>query len=148
MHILYICFNFTVFKIAERDIPKEKEIQKRNCLHYFALVGTLIFYMVGKALPNLIKGKYDTGHIKVTNPLSDGPFTYASVEMILLTVASIIFFKNKYYIHHIITIIGFILFGNISDIFLDYYSEMFTLGVWYNVIIIINYFFITNNIKL
>ena len=106
-------------------------------MHYFALVGTLIFYMVGKALPNIIKGKYDTGHIKVTNPLSDGPFTYASVEMILLTVASIIFFKNKYYIHHIITIIDFILFGNISDIFLDYYSEMFTLGVWYNVIVIV-----------
>ena len=135
---IFVLFIPLIFKIAERDIPKENEIQKRKCLHYFALIGTFILYMGGKALPNIIKGKYDSGDIKVTNPFSEGPFTYVGVEMILLTVASIIFFKYKYYIHHIITIIGFILFGNISDIFLDSYTEMQQLGALYNVIILVS----------
>ena len=54
--------------------------------------------------------------------------------MILMTIATIIVFKNKYYIHHLIAIIGFILFGNISDIFLDYYTDMTNSGILFNVI--------------
>ena len=133
-----IMFIPLIFKIGQRDIPKEKEIQKRKCLHFFALVGTYIIYMAGKAIPNFLRGQLNTGDMKVSNPFSEGPFTYVGVDMIFLTVATFIVFKNKYYIHHIISIIGFIIFGNISDIFLDYYPEMYKAGVWFNIIMFVS----------
>ena len=124
-----IMFIPLIFKIGQRDIPKEKEIQKRKCLHFFALVGTFIIYMAGKAIPNFLRGQLNTGDMKISNPFSEGPFIYVGADMIFLTIATFIVFKNKYYIHHIISIIGFIIFGNISDIFLDYYPEMYKAGV-------------------
>jgi len=90
--------------------------------------------MVGKSLPLFINGRFISGNVKVINPLSEGPFTYLGVDMILMNIATIIIFKNKYYIHHLIAIIGFILFGNISDIFLDYYTEMTNSGILFNLI--------------
>ena len=117
---IFIIFIPCIIKIDNREIPKENEIQKRKWLHFFALVGAFIIYMVGKSLPLFINGRFISGNVKVINPLSEGPFTYVGVDMILMNIATIIIFKNKYYIHHLIAIIGFILFGNISDIFLDY----------------------------
>ena len=135
---IFVIFIPCIFKIDNREIPKENEIQKRKWLHFFALVGTFIIYMVGKSLPLFINGRFISGNVKVINPLSEGPFTYVGVDMILMTIATIIIFKNKYYIHHLIAIIGFILFGNISDIFLDYYTEMINSGIWFNLITFIS----------
>jgi hypothetical protein len=132
--LIFIIFIPCIFKIDNREIPKENEIQKRKWLHYFALVGTFFIYMAGKSLPLFINGRLNSGNVNVINPLSEGPFTYVGVDMILMTIATIIVFKNKYYIHHLIAIIGFILFGNISDIFLDNYTEMTNSGIWFNLI--------------
>ena len=131
---IFIIFIPCIFKIDNREIPKENEIQKRKWLHYFALVGTFFIYMAGKSLPLFINGRLNSGNVNVINPLSEGPFTYVGVDMILMTIATIIVFKNKYYIHHLIAIIGFVLFGSISDIFLDNYTEMTNSGIWFNLI--------------
>ena len=72
---------------------------------------------------------------KVSNPLVEGPYIYIGIEMILLTIASIVLLKYKYYIHHFIAIIAFIILGAICDGILNYYSE------------IINYDFLTNFIQ-
>jgi len=45
-------------------------------LHYFILVVTFIIYMAAKLLPLIISGSMISGNFKVTNPLSEGPFTY------------------------------------------------------------------------
>ena len=62
------------------------------------------------------------------NPLADGPFAFIGIEMILLTVTSIILLKYKYFIHHIISMVGFILFGNFSDLILGSYPEIILFG--------------------
>ena len=62
------------------------------------------------------------------NPLADGPFAFIGIEMILLTVTSIILLKYKYFIHHIISMVGFILFGNFSDLLLGSYPEIILFG--------------------
>ena len=56
------------------------------------------------------------------------------MEMILLTVASIILLKYKYFIHHIISMVGFILFGNFSDLILNYYPQITQYGFLINII--------------
>ena len=140
---IFVLFIPCIFKIDHREIPKENEIQKRKWLHYFVLVFTFIIYMGSKALPYIVNGQLFSGDIRITNPFSEGPFTYVGVDMIIMTIATIIVFKNKYYIHHIITIIGFILFGNISDIFLDNYDEMHNSGIWFNLIMLVSIIFDT-----
>ena len=136
LSLIGVIFIPCIFKIGQRDIPKENEIQKRKWLHYLALIGAFILYIAGKTLPKIVKG-FSSDDLKMTNPLSEGPFTYVGVDMIFMTIASIIFFKYKYYIHHIVSILGFILFGNISDIFLDYYTEMKDSGAVLNIIIFV-----------
>ena len=56
------------------------------------------------------------------------------MEMILLTIASIILLKYKYFIHHIISMVGFILFGNFSDLILNYYPQITQYGFLINII--------------
>ena len=140
LSLIGVIFIPCIFKIGQRDIPKENEIQKRKWLHYLALIGAFILYIAGKALPKIVKG-FSSDDLKMTNPLSEGPFTYVGVDMVFMTIASIIFFKYKYYIHHIVSILGFILFGNISDIFLDYYTEMKDSGAVLNIIIFVSLIF-------
>ena len=140
LSLIGVIFIPCIFKIGQRDIPKENEIQKRKWLHYFALIGAFILYAAGKSLPKIVKG-FNSDDLKLSNPLSEGPFTYVGVDMIFMTIASIIFFKYKYYIHHIVSILGFILFGNISDIFLDYYTEMKDSGAVLNIIIFVSLIF-------
>ena len=43
--------------------------------------------------------KKKEGTTQVINPFSEGPFAYIGMEMILLTVASIILLKYKYFIN-------------------------------------------------
>jgi hypothetical protein len=62
------------------------------------------------------------------NPFSEGPFAYIGVEMILLSITSFILLKYKYYIHHLIAMIIFIIMGNMCDLILGYYSEMIDSG--------------------
>ena len=140
LSLIGVIFIPCIFKIGQRDIPKENEIQKRKWLHYLALIGAFILYVAGKALPKIVKG-FSSDDLKMANPLSEGPFTYVGVDMVFMTIASIIFFKYKYYIHHIVSILGFNLFGNISDIFLDYYTEMKDSGAVLNIIIFVSLIF-------
>ena len=72
------------------------------------------------------------------NPLADGPFAFIGIEMILLTVTSIILLKYKYFIHHIISMVGFILFGNFSDLILGSYPEIILFGAIPIIIQIVN----------
>ena len=72
--------------------------------------------------------KEKSGINQTLNPLAEGPFAYIGLEMILLTVASIIILKYKYFIRHVISILAFILLGNISDIILSHYSQIIEFG--------------------
>ena len=80
-------------------------------------------YNITKVL--IVASKLSSSGINQTmNPLAEGPFVFISLEMILLTVASLILLKYKYFIHHVISITGFILFGNFSDLILNSYFQI------------------------
>jgi hypothetical protein len=68
------------------------------------------------------------GNDQTINPFAESPFAFIGLEMILLTVASIILLKYKYFIHHIISMAGFIIFGNVSDLLLSTYTQVLKLG--------------------
>ena len=112
-----------IFKITQKDIqniPKEDEIQKNKYLHYFILIVVFILYTTAREIPKfLYPGK---------NSDADDPFAYIGLEMICLTIVSLFFLKYKYYKHHIISIIGFVICGNACDLLLNYYPHIMDSG--------------------
>jgi hypothetical protein len=121
MAIIFVPY---IFKFGYEEIGKEKIIQKKKYLHYTLLIVIFFFYIVMKSVPLYMKADSGNG----INPFSEGPFAYIGVEMILLSITSFILLKYKYYIHHLIAMIIFIIMGNMCDLILGYYSEMIDSG--------------------
>ena len=135
--IMSLIFLPYIFKLKDTEIQKEKILHKRKWLHFLLLSIIFFAYNIMKLL--VISLKYESvkkkeGTTQVINPFSEGPFAYIGMEMILLTVASIILLKYKYFIHHIISMVGFILFGNFSDLILNYYPQITQYGFLINII--------------
>ena len=112
-----------IFKFTQNDIPnipKEGEIQKNKYLHYFILIVVFILYTAAREIPGfLYPGQLSD---------SDDPFAYIGLEMICLTVVSVFLLKYKYYKHHILSIIGFVICGNVCDLLLEYYPHILDSG--------------------
>ena len=112
-----------IFKFTQNDIPnipKEGEIQKNKYLHYFILIVIFILYTEAREIPGfLYQGQLSD---------SDDPFAYIGLEMICLTVVSVFLLKYKYYKHHILSIIGFVICGNACDLLLEYYPHILDSG--------------------
>jgi len=112
-----------IFKFTQNDIPnipKEGEIQKNKYLHYFILIVIFILYTAAREIPGfLYQGQLSD---------SDDPFAYIGLEMICLTVVSVFLLKYKYYKHHILSIIGFVIWGNACDLLLEYYPHILDSG--------------------
>ena len=107
--MLSILFLPCIFKIKVTEEEKEREIHKRKWLHYPLLIVIYWIYHLAKLFMVISKVKA-RGNDETINPFAESPFAFIGLEMILLTVASIILLKYKYFIHHIISMAGFILF--------------------------------------
>ena len=110
-----------------------KETRNKKCLHYFLLIFIFIVYSALKSITQRVKGEKEE-LTRVVNPLSEGPFVNIGVEMFFLTIVSIILLKYKYYAHHIISLVAFIIFGNICDGVLGYYPKLIKYGLLANFI--------------
>ena len=125
--MLSIIFLPCIFKLKVIEEEKEKEIHKKKWLHYPLLIIIYWIYNITKML--MIAKKVEAkGNDQTMNPFAESPFAFIGLEMILLTIASIILLKYKYFIHHIISMVGFILFGNFSDLLLGTYTELIKFG--------------------
>ena len=126
--MMSIIFLHYIFKLKAKEEQKEKEIHKRKWLHYLILIVIYIIYNMLQLTIIIMKSadspKETSRGNQIKNPFAEGPFVYIGIEMVLLTVVSIILLKYKYFIHHYISLGSFILFGNFNDIMLDYYPKI------------------------
>ena len=130
-----------IFKIDIKEQKIEKKLHKRKWLHYLLLIIIYYIYNIMKTFivaKKILAAKENPGNTNVVNPSSEGPFAFVGIEMVLLTIVSIILLKYKYFIHHVISIVGFILFGNFSDILLNYYPEIIKSGAVLIIIQLLN----------
>ena len=123
-----------ILRIKIHENSKEKKIQKRKCLHYGILVFIFLVYIIMKTIPPFMKGDYAVRSQKSVNFFSEGAFLIMGIEMTLLAIFSYFILKYKYYKHHIISIVVFIICGICCDLFLNYYREMFDFGFLINFI--------------
>ena len=125
-----ICVSFIpyILKFAAKDKQNDKAIQKKKCLHYSLLIFCYLLFATMKGIPARMKVSDTTESQNIINPVAKGPFLYIGVEMIFLTIVSILLLKYKYYCHHYIAMAAFIILGNICDLILDYYPQMIENG--------------------
>ena len=131
--ITSIVFIPYIFRFANIESKNEKETRNKKCLHYFLLIFIFIVYSALKSISQRVKGEKEE-LTRVVNPLSEGPFVNIGVEMFFLTLVSIILLKYKYFAHHIISLVAFIIFGNICDGVLGYYPKLIKYGLLANFI--------------
>ena len=115
-----------ILKISKDDeSKKEKEVKQRKCLHYFILC--LLF---------LLERGLHSGSIVAAKLLLQEPAIYTdsnlfmvqdflilSIEMAFMAVFSRCLLKYKYFNHHIISIIIFIVLGIACEIIIRKYSQ-------------------------
>ena len=129
----YLISNIYIFRFANIESKNVKETRNKKCLHYFLLIFIFIVYSALKSISQSVKGEKEE-LTRVVNPLSEGPFVNIGVEMFFLTLVSIILLKYKYFAHHIISLVAFIIFGNICDGVLGYYPKLIKYGLLANFI--------------
>ena len=123
--MMTIIFLPCILKIKYIETDKERKIQKKKYLHYTLLAFIFIVYVTMKTIPPIMKGTFAAQQKKAINPFSEGPFLLLGLEMICLTLFSVFFLKYKYFNHHIIGIVSFLICGICCDFFLSNYQELF-----------------------
>ena len=117
-----------ILKITPSQIKEEKPL-KRKFLYYSLLVLVNILTIVMKIIVESFKGEMSelTG---AYNPIADYEFIKLSIEMICLRFISRILLKYKYFIHHVLSIVIFVIIGNICDIIIDKYEKLRKAGFY------------------
>ena len=134
-----------ILKISIDIDKKEKELNQRKFLHYFILC--LIFLLnQGIHLGIVIAGEYLLVEEKTytdSNLFFVQDFAILSIEMAFIAVFSRFLLKNKYFEHHIISIIIFIVLGIASEVIIFITTKKINeISSGYK------YYFIINSIKI
>ena len=111
-----------ILKLKHSQIKEEKSI-KRKFLYYSLLVLVFILTIVMKVIVKSFKGEMKEASGPY-NPIADYEFVKLSIEMICLRFISRILLKYKYFIHHVLSIVIFVIIGNICDIIIDKYEKL------------------------
>ena len=117
-----------ILKISNEEQKKEKEIKKRKCLHYFILCALFLLNQIVVS-GNVLAGRFLLGQevsYAESNLFMVHDFIILSIEMVFMTIFSRYLLKNKYFKHHIISIILFIILGIICDVIIKNYGSKFT----------------------
>ena len=120
-----MCFFFGIGSRFKRNEKRKKNVSKQNYFKDFSILFLLtVFYMANIFSPYYLKDddekKDDTSRELYIN---DG------IELILITLATLVFLKYKYYTHHIISIILILILCIITDIILDnfHHTDIYTI---------------------
>ena len=115
-----------IFKISNKDNNPENLIIKNKFLQYFLICLfnflTISIRLIGDYIIDTLTkddGIYNDNSVFLKND-----FIVLSFGMTFLICITICLLKYKYYKHHIISMIIFLIFGIISDIALDNYGDI------------------------
>ena len=114
-----------ILKISNEEQKKEKEIKKRK--HYFILCALFLLNQIVYS-GNVLAGRFLLGQevsYAESNLFMVHDFIILSIEMVFMTIFSRYLLKYKYFKHHIISIILFIILGIICDVIIKNYGSKY-----------------------
>jgi len=114
--------------------------RKKTILHYLILLLIFGIYVILSIFVTIQSNIYMDNHKSYSSPHNSGLSSFESLEMIFICLVSIILLKYKYYIHHIISIISFILICFFIDLLLNNFVDLYDRGplfIIFNIIIVL-----------
>ena len=121
--------NIFSFQIKDNVAPQRSRL--KNFLHFFILSVVFGSYVAINIIKNVQLGKYMQEQIQkktLLNPHNSGLSSFESLELIFICVVSVILLKYKYFVHHNISIIIFILTSFFIDLILDNFPDLWSKG--------------------
>ena len=120
------------------DIPRRSWV--KNFLHFFALYIIFSIFLGLSFYKNVQANIYIQKQIQnksLQNPHNSGLSSFESLELIFICIVSIVLLKYKYFIHHIISIIIFVLTSFFIDLIVDNFSDLFDRGILFIILSIV-----------
>ena len=109
-----------IFKFYNKEEEKEKILHRKKCIHYFLIIFLFLIDLILNLGLKIVEINLNNGDSSFTqsNLFPPTDFIIMSIEMIFLVFISICLLKYKYYKHHIISIIIFLIIGIICELIL------------------------------
>ena len=126
-------FRISAFKSHREHIRKNTRIL--SALHYFVLFLIFGTFLVLNIVLSLLTVEYTKNNKSFQNPHNSGLSSFEGIELIFICLVSIKLLKYKYFIHHVISIIIFILMCFFIDLIVGNFPDLFSKG---SIIIILN----------
>ena len=129
--------NISSLKHQTNNDNKHRYPWKTKILHFFILFFIFAVYVILNIFVSIQGNLYRQNNKNIQNPHNSGFSCLESLEMIFICLVSIFLLKYKYFRHHIISIIIFILLCISIDLILDNFPYIYDRGVLFIVISII-----------
>ena len=102
--------------------------KRKTPLHFFILCVIFTVYIGLTILKSIDSAKYIKNNQALNNPHNGELSSFESLELIFICIVSVLLLKYKYFKHHNIAIIIFVLISLGIDLILDKFTELFERG--------------------
>ena len=134
--VLIPLFNISAFKTIKISTD-EKNTRCKTILYYSILSLIYACYLGLSIFTGIQSSIYDQNNKSLQNPHNSGLSSLEGLELVFICLISIKLLKYKYFIHHIIFIIIFLILCLAIDLILENFSDIYKRGVLYIVLKII-----------
>ena len=134
--VLIPLFNISAFKTIKISTD-EKNTRCKTILYYSILSLIYACYLCLNIFTGIQSSIYDKNNKSLQNPHNSGLSSLEGLELVFICLISIKLLKYKYFIHHIIFIIIFLILCLAIDLILENFTDIYKRGVLYIVLKII-----------
>ena len=140
LEFLIPLFNISALKtnIIKKINPHHRKVYscKRRILHYFILIIIFSAYIFLNIIISIQSNLYKQKTQSFESPHNSGFSSIEGFELIFICLVSILLLKYKYFIHHTISIIIFVLVCISIDFILDNFTYIYQRGYLFIILII------------
>ena len=129
--------NIYSFKTSTHELQRSR----KTIIKDFLILVIIFTLFVGLSIyKSNLSSQYYLEKKSLSNPHNSGLSSFESLELIFITISSVLLLKYKYFIHHIISIIIFIFISFFIDYILDNFPDLYDRGPWFIILSIITVF--------
>ena len=131
---------FKIYSFKARTPSFMRTKLRKKIIHFAILFTIFAIYIVLSIERSTLMATYYQENKSHQNPHNSELSSFESIELIIITIVSFLLLKYKYFIHHIISIVIFVLISFFMDLILDNFPDLFDRGglyIFLSIIIVI-----------